>query len=63
MNPRKYQNLQGDGTGWSEETFSAKTQRIEEEIVRNALEEASLLRVKNTQRLEGVKGAVTWGNV
>lgn len=44
--PRKYQNLQGNGTGWSEETFFAKTKRIEEEIVRNPLKTASLLRVK-----------------
>lgn len=42
MNPRKYQNLQGNGTGWSEETFFAKTQRIEE-IVRNPLEDSILV--------------------
>lgn len=43
MNPRKYQNLQGNGTGWSEETFFAKTQRIEEEIIRNPLEDSILV--------------------
>lgn len=63
MNPRKYQNLQGNGTGWSEETFFAKTKRIEEEIVRNPLEDSILVEVKNTLRLEGAKGAVTWGNM
>lgn len=43
MNPRKYQNLQGNETGWSEETFFAKTKRIEEEIVRNPLEDSILV--------------------